>query len=262
MAGAGSCPGREGRGWHTFSSSSPPVARKPRLPSGGPPGVLRPLAAGCPLPQPSPSLQPGGPWPSTCLPKEPPLMEAAGKEDGRLGEGHEEVADSEVDDEHVGGCPEASGPVRARSRIRRCVCRGASLGYTRAHTHTRVSLLRPSGPLCRTHIPFSDTPLVLGTLQANSRRGLPLLRAQHSPSSSHLLPAQAPLLVSALLESLHCSFSGTAQGAEAGACTNASPPPPSVTRLCFYPSLFPRGEHWGPRLSRQQILQAARPGLK
>lgn len=51
---------------------------------------------------------------STCLPEEPPLIEAAGEEDRGLGEGHEKVADCEVDNEHVGGCPEASGPVKGR----------------------------------------------------------------------------------------------------------------------------------------------------
>jgi hypothetical protein len=42
------------------------------------------------------------------------LVEAADKEDGRLGEGHEEVTGREVDNEHVGGGPQASAPVRVR----------------------------------------------------------------------------------------------------------------------------------------------------
>lgn len=49
----------------------------------------------------------------TCLPEEPPLVEAAGEDHRGLGEAHEEITDREIDDEHVGGCPEAPGPVRA-----------------------------------------------------------------------------------------------------------------------------------------------------
>lgn len=41
-------------------------------------------------------------------------MEAAGEEDRGLGEGHEKVTDREVDNEHVGRCPESSAPVEGQ----------------------------------------------------------------------------------------------------------------------------------------------------
>lgn len=42
----------------------------------------------------------------TCFPKNPPLIEAVNKKDGRLCDGHHEVADGQVHDEEVGRCPE------------------------------------------------------------------------------------------------------------------------------------------------------------
>lgn len=73
---------------------------------------------------------------STCLPKEPPLIEAAGEDDRGLGEGHEEVTDRKVDNEHVGRRPEASAPVRVET-VRRCFCWKASphCGCTHTHVH-------------------------------------------------------------------------------------------------------------------------------
>lgn len=71
-----------------------------------------PSRVGTPCHSPPPPSSKREPQVSTCLPKEPPLIEAAGKENRSLGKGHEEVADCEVDDEHVGRHPEASAPVR------------------------------------------------------------------------------------------------------------------------------------------------------
>lgn len=71
-------------------------------------------------------------------------MEAADEEDRGLGEGHEKVADRKVDNEHVGGCPEASGPAKGWK-----LSGGASAGelprtmhahvHTCTHTHTGTS---------------------------------------------------------------------------------------------------------------------------
>lgn len=72
---------------------------------------------------------------STCRPKEPPLIEAAGEDDRSLGERHEEVADCEVDNEHVGRCPEASAPVRGQK-----LSGGASTGEPPSITHAHMHI--------------------------------------------------------------------------------------------------------------------------
>lgn len=76
----------------------------------------------------------------TCFPKEPSLIEAAGEEDRGLGEGHEEITDCEVDNEHVGRCPQASAP----ARIRRCqegFPEGLSLPYPMTmHVHIHIHM--------------------------------------------------------------------------------------------------------------------------
>lgn len=77
--------------------------------SSGPPSTVD---IPCPKPPPPPSRREF--QVSTCFSKEPLLIEAAGEEDGGLSEGHEEVADCEVDNEHVGRCPEASAPGRGQ----------------------------------------------------------------------------------------------------------------------------------------------------
>lgn len=96
--------------------------------SSGPPSTVD-----IPCPNPPPPSSKRESQVSTCLSKEPLLVDAADKEDGGLGEGHEEVADCEVDDEHVGGSPEPSAPVRGQK-----LSGGASAGElpsnTRAHT--------------------------------------------------------------------------------------------------------------------------------
>lgn len=70
---------------------------------------------------------------STCLSKEPLLIKAAGEEDRGLGEGHEEVADREVDNEHVGRCPEASAPVRGQK-----LSGGSSAGESLSNREARM----------------------------------------------------------------------------------------------------------------------------
>lgn len=117
----------------------------------------------CPNPPPPPS---GREFQvSTCFSKEPLLIEAAGKEDGGLSEGHEEVADGEVDNEHVGRRPEASAPGRGR-----LLSGGASAGELPANTcahacvpiHTCVLALRPELPGHRpSHCPASTSQTAL-----------------------------------------------------------------------------------------------------
>lgn len=51
---------------------------------------------------------------STFLSKDPPLVHAGGEEDGRLGDAHQEVGDGQVNDEHVGGRPQAATPAHTR----------------------------------------------------------------------------------------------------------------------------------------------------
>lgn len=97
---------------------------------------------------------------STCLPKEPLLIEAAGEEDRGLRERHEEVADGKVDNEHVCRCPQASAPVRSE-RDGACFPvppelwgPSLALSYSCMHIHTHADMLNVRGHtnmLC-THI--------------------------------------------------------------------------------------------------------------
>lgn len=88
---------------------------------------------------------------STCLPKEPLLIEAAGKEDRGLRERHEEVADGEVDNEHVCRCLQASAPVRSEEG-RACFPLppelwgpALTLRYSCMHMHTHADTLNVRG---------------------------------------------------------------------------------------------------------------------
>lgn len=108
--------------------------------SSGPPSTVD---IPCPIPPPPPNRREF--QVSTCFSKEPLLIEAAGEEDGGLSEGHEEVADREVDNEHVGRSPEASAPGRGQM-----LSGGASAGELSSNTcahacipmHTCVLALR------------------------------------------------------------------------------------------------------------------------
>ena len=57
----------------------------------------------------------------TFLSKDPPLVHAGGEEDGRLSDAHQQVCDRQVNDEHIGRCPQAATPA----------------GHIHTHTHTR-----------------------------------------------------------------------------------------------------------------------------
>lgn len=115
----------------------PPMAQEEHITvSRGPPSTVD---IPCPNPPPPPSRREF--QGSTCFSKEPLLIEAAGEEDGGLSEGHEEIADREVDNEHVGRRPEASAPGRGQM-----LSGGASSGERPSNTcahacipmHTRV----------------------------------------------------------------------------------------------------------------------------
>lgn len=151
--------------------------------SSGPPSTVD-----IPCPNPPPPSSKRESQVSTCLPKEPLLIDAAGEEDGGLGEGHEEVADCEVDDEHVGRSPEPSAPVRGQK-----LSGGASAGELPSNTCAHTCML------VHRHELLAHRPIPLpGKYQPNSsgawHRGLRSETPQgsnscHSCSPSASVPA-------------------------------------------------------------------------
>lgn len=133
----------------------------------------------------------------TCLPKEPLLVEAAGKEDRGLSERHEEVADCQVDDEHVCRCPQASIPVRSEE-VRACMPippglwkASLTLSYPHMHINTHATMLaihRHTDVLCMHTQPHTHACTRAGALGAQTcvsvQQTPPIIWTKGSPWSS------------------------------------------------------------------------------